>query len=219
MQAKLNAEAAARQDVPRAHVPGAGIAPPNTAEDIAWSEFNHHWAGIFVLAVGLLALGERALSVPWARHWPLLFVGLAVFLVVRSDPEAWPLGEIGFFESLRDPEVAQHRISALLVGTLGVFEWGVRTGRIRSPHAALVFPLLCAVGGTFLLTHSHSVANLKEGFLIELTHLPIAILAIAAGWTRWLELRLPKADGRRFGWLWPAAISGIGALLLLYREA
>jgi len=47
---------------------------------------------------------ERTGSAPWARHWPLLFLGLAVFLFLRSDPEVWPLGDIGFFTSLRDPE-------------------------------------------------------------------------------------------------------------------
>jgi putative copper resistance protein D len=32
----------------------------------AWSEYNHHWAGLFVLLMGLLAIGERlACSSPW----------------------------------------------------------------------------------------------------------------------------------------------------------
>ena len=48
--------------------------------------------GCSSLAVGLLALLNRA-GVRWARHWPLLFLGLAVFLFFRSDPETWPLGD------------------------------------------------------------------------------------------------------------------------------
>jgi putative copper resistance protein D len=70
-----------------------------------------------------------------------------------------------------------------------------------------------------LLTHSHSIADLKEELLVELTHLPLALLSLAAGWSRWLELRLPGPEGRAYGWVWPTSIALIGVLLLLYREA
>src|SRR6266851_3878445 len=92
LQAQLDAAAAANAPRPQAFVPGEGVVPPRNAEDIAWSEYNHHWAGLFVLAIGLLALAERTGYAPWARHWPLLFLGLAAFLFIRSDPEVWPLG-------------------------------------------------------------------------------------------------------------------------------
>src|SRR5262245_9812486 len=36
----------------QAYVPGAGIALPRNAQDIAWSEYNHHWAGMIVLIMG-----------------------------------------------------------------------------------------------------------------------------------------------------------------------
>jgi copper resistance protein D len=96
LQARLDAEAAKRT-APKsvAFVPGAGEPAPRNASDIAWSEYNHHWAGLFVVGVGLLALCNRA-GLRWGRHWPLLFLALAAFLVVRSDPETWPLGRIGF---------------------------------------------------------------------------------------------------------------------------
>ena len=61
----------------------------------------------------------------WARHWPLLFLGLALFLFLRSDPEVWPLGDIGFFESLRDVEVLQHSMFVVLIVVFAVFEWRV----------------------------------------------------------------------------------------------
>src|SRR5262245_56431639 len=55
LQAQLDAEAAAAgTKAAPAYVPGAGMAVPYTAEDIAWSEYNHHWAGVFVLAIGVL---------------------------------------------------------------------------------------------------------------------------------------------------------------------
>ena len=221
LQAQLNAEARARAAVPRAaFIEGSGEIPPRNADDIAWSEYNHHWAGLFVLAIGLLALLNRG-GVGWARHWPLVFLGLSAFLFVRSDPEVWPEGDIGLLESLRDAEVVQHRLFALMPLLFGLFEWGVRTGRLRSRAAAHVFPLVCAGGGALLLTHNHTIANVKDALLIEFTHTPLALASIVAGWARWLELRLPAGArvGVAAGWVWPGAFVFIGLLLFFYREA
>ncbi len=223
LQAKLDAEAASQKAAPQvAFVPGAGDLPPRNADDIAWSESNHHWAGLFVVGVGLLALLNRA-GLRWARHWPLLFLGLAAFLFVRSDPETWPLGQIGFLESFRDVEVLQHRAFVLLLVVFALFEWRVRATKWGNPRAALVFPLLCAAGGTLLLTHSHAIANIKDQLLIELTHTPLALAGIAAGWGRWLEIRLnPRENPAAWqiaGWIWPVCILFSGLLLLGYREA
>src|SRR5204862_6362956 len=102
-----------------------------------------------------LALLARTGTAPWARNWPLAFLGLAVFLFLRADPENWPLGPRGFWASFAVAEVAQHRLFVLLIVGFAVFEWGVRTGRIRDPRAALVFPSVCLFGGALLLTHSH----------------------------------------------------------------
>jgi putative copper resistance protein D len=55
LQAKLDAEAALQKSAPQvAFIPGAGELPPRNADDIAWSEYNHHWAGLFVAAMRLL---------------------------------------------------------------------------------------------------------------------------------------------------------------------
>jgi len=204
---------------PLAFVPGEGLAPPRNASDIAWSEYNHHWAGIFVLLIGFLALIEHARWGRWARHWPVVFLGMAGFLFFRSDPEVWPLGDIGFFESLRDPEVVQHRFFVILITLFGVFEWRVRTGKIAQPKAALVFPLITALGGMFMLTHSHAIANLKDQLLIEMSHVPLALSGIIAGWARWLEIRLDGRASRIASWVWPIGFILVGLILLIYREA
>jgi putative copper resistance protein D len=201
-------------------VPGQSGTRPNTPAEKAWSEYNHHWAGIIVLSVGLLALLAQAGKVSWARNWPLLFLALSVFLFLRSDPEVWPLGPNGFWVTFADPEVLLHRIFAGLVIALAVFEWRVQTGRVASSKVRLVFPMLVAVSGALLLTHSHSLGNIKEEVLAELSHIPLAILAVVAGWSRWLELRLPTENHTR-AWvarLWPVCITLIGVLLLNYRE-
>ena len=165
----------------------------------------------------LALLNQAGLRI--ARHWPLVFLGLAGFLFVRSDPEAWPLGSIGFWESLRDVEVLQHRMAVLLLIAFAGFEWRVRAGGWSNKAAAKVFPLLCVVGGILLLTHSHAIANIKEQLLIELTHTPLALAGLAAGLARWLELRLDPPGNRIAGWVWPVCFIFVGVLLLGYREA
>jgi len=196
-------------------VPGQ-LTTPSKPADIAWSEYNHHWAGLIVLAAGILSLLARRVS--WARHWPLVFLGLAAFLFLRADAENWPLGPRGFWESFQVAEVAQHRVFVVLIVAFGVFEWAVRNARLPANPAGLVFPLVCGIGGALLLTHSHSLGNVKEEFLAELSHAPLAVFAVLAGWSRWLELRLPAPPGSVLGKIWPICFVLIGALLLNYRE-
>ncbi|HKV63212.1 MAG TPA: CopD family protein [Candidatus Acidoferrum sp.] len=202
------------------YVPGQTGTRPNTPAEKAWSEYNHHWAGVVVLSMGVLALVAQAGRVSWARNWPLAFFGLSAFLFLRSDPETWPLGPVGFWATLADPEVLLHRFFAVLVIALAVFEWRVQTGRVASGGARLAFPVLIAISGALLLTHSHSLGNIKEEVLAELSHIPLAILAVAAGWSRWLELRLPGENQTRtvMARLWPLCIALIGVVLLNYRE-
>ena len=200
----------------RSFVPGQKSSP-ETPADIAWSEYNHHWAGLVVLATGILALLSRRFL--WARHWPLAFLGLALFLLIRADSENWPLGPRGFWESFQVAEVAQHRLFVLLIVAFGVFEWAVQNRRIAWAWPSLVFPLVCALGGALLMTHSHSLGNVKEEFLAELSHVPLALLAILAGWSRWLEIRLVSHRARSLTRIWPVYFVLIGLVLINYRES
>ena len=203
----------------------------NDAMDQAWSEYNHHWAGIIVLAAGLFAccasLASRRWPGNWFRNWPLLFIGLAVFIVLRADPDTWPLGPRSFWASFAEAEVLEHRIFALLITIFAVFEWAVETGRLQSKRAARVFPALCAIGGAVLMTHSHALGALKEETLAEMSHTPIAVLGATAGWSRWLQLRLPGHPERMqdakiadiLNWVWPVCLALVGLILLNYRES
>jgi putative copper resistance protein D len=204
---------------PPTFVPGALPASPNTPVDIAWSEYNHHWAGLVVFALGILAVAARSGYIPWARNWPLVFFGLALFIFLRADPENWPLGANGFWESFLEAEVLQHRLFVLIVVAFALFEWRVQTGRTKSSTAALVFPAVCAVGGAMLSTHSHPLGNIKEETLAEWSHIPIGLLAVIAGWARWTELRITPDLRRFFSWIWPVCFVLIGTVLMLYREA
>jgi copper resistance protein D len=197
------------------------------ANDRAWSEYNHHWAGLIVFAAGMLALVARLPGQGWARHWPLLFLCLAVFIVLRADPECWPLGPRPFWGSFTAPDVLEHRLFAGLAAAFALFEWGVRTGKLRWPPARFVFPAICAAGGALLLTHTHALGEGSDEVFAELSHTPMSILGATAGWSRWLELRLytgeasaQDARSRRIAaWVWPVCILLIGLLLLNYRES
>ena len=219
LSTSLPASAAPRD--PRAFAAGEDAAPPRNAADIAWSEYNHHWAGLFVLLMGALALAEHIpLLAPVARHWPLTFLGLALFLFLRADETVWPLGNLGLIESLSDPEIAQHRLFISLIILFGLFEWRVRLGRLKNAFAPYVFPLTTAVAAAFLLTHSHGLSNPKEELLIEVSHTPLALIGVAAGWSRWLELRLDDGPARRIAsFVWPTAFVLAGLMLLFYRES
>ncbi|MBV8476778.1 MAG: CopD family protein [Acidobacteriaceae bacterium] len=190
----------------------------NTPADIAWSEYNHNWAGLCVLAAGLLALIAQMRHGHWARHWPLAFLGLAAFIVIRADPENWPLGPRGFWESFQVPDVVQHRLAAALVAAFAIFEWRVTTGRTRQSWHALVFPAICMIGGALLFAHSHRLGNVREELLAEESHTGIAIFAIVAAAARWLELRLPRGPAL-LGFVWAACFVIIGVMLTFYREA
>lgn len=194
----------------------------NNRVEQAWSEYNHHWAGIVVLLAGILAMLSRWPRAAWARHWPLAFLGLAVFLLLRADPEAWPLGPRGFWASFYNPEDLQHRLFILLIVSFVAFEWSIQTRRLASARAALVFPAVCILGGAVLLGHQHSLGNEKEELLVQISHTGIAICAIFAGVARWLQVRSRSLTGRFraiAAWVWPVCLTLIGLILLNYRES
>lgn len=192
--------------------------------DMAFSEASHHWAGLILLAIGAGAWMSRSRRFPWARYWPLGFAALSIFTFVRADPENWPLGPVSFWKSFYDPEVLEHRVFDVILLLYAIFESGVQTGRLRSRAAAYVFPLLMALGGAVLLLHNHALGNVKDELLIEMSHNSMAILAVFAGWSRWLDVRLPlrlhgEPASRIAAQIWPICLVLIGCLLLNYREA
>ena len=189
------------------------------ATDRKWSEYNHHWAGLIVVLAGLLAFASRFSGMRWARFWPLSFAGLSVFILLRADPENWPLGPRPFWASFSAPDVLAHRAAALLILCFAAFECAVQAGKLRVRWASLIFPIMCALGAAVLLTHNHAPSDMSEDLLASLSHTPIALLGATAGWTRWLELRLPPGRASRIaGMAWPLLLTAAGLILLNYRE-
>jgi copper resistance protein D len=225
-------------EVPRLKSPSASqLTPPTSLEkevqvvefhptgasdetDREWSEYNHHWAGLIVLAAGLLAFASRFPGMRWARFWPLSFAGLSVFILLRADPENWPLGPRPFWASFSAPDVLQHRAAAVLILCFGAFECAVQAGKLRVRWASMIFPAMCALGAAVLLTHNHAPSDVQQDLLASLSHIPIALLGATAGWGRWLELRLPPGRTSRIaGFLWPLCLAAAGLVLVNYREA
>ena len=190
------------------------------ATDREWSEYNHHWAGLIVLAAGLLAFASRFARLRWARFWPLTFAGLSIFILLRADPENWPLGPRPFWASFSAPDVLQHRAAALLILCFAAFECAVQAGKLRARWAALIFPAMCALGAAVLLTHNHAPSDTarRPAGVAEPYARSLCWVRPPDG-VRWLELRLPPGRASRIaGRAWPLLLAAVGLILLNYRE-
>jgi putative copper resistance protein D len=187
----------------------------------AWSDYNHSVCGLFLTLMAGLALLSHHSRLRWGRYWPLGFAGLGLFLFIRNDPQVWPLGPMGFWEStLGDGEVLQHRLFTLSTFVMGAVELRARTaGGGVLPY---VFPVLCAVGGILLLTHGHAEFETKSEYLIKSTHTALGLLAAVMATGRWLELRLKCEgatwEGRLAGLASSLALLMAGMILMFYRE-
>jgi len=185
----------------------------------AWSDYNHNIAGIFITVMSLLAMLSYNKSFSWARYWPVGFIGLGIFILLRSDAETWPNGTMGFWESmLENGEILQHRIATLLVFLLGTLE--LRARIIDDPNSKLpyVFPLLCAFGGLMLLTHSHVGFQAKTAFLIQTGHTFMGLFSLIMAVGRWLELKLDQPGKNIAGFISVFAFFQVGMILMFYQE-
>lgn len=191
-----------------------------TREAYQWSNFSHNGAGLILLATSVFALVALATKSGWERHWPLGFVVLAVFVYLRgaANEGAWPFGATALWQI--GLEGLQHRLAALLVLALGLFEW--RAHAFPRPDSSLpyVFPVLAAAGGVLLLTHSHTgTFQTKASFLVDVTHSTMGSFAALLAAARWLELRLSPPASRWAGGTVSVAMLGIALILVFYREA
>ena len=185
-------------------------------QDVSWDRFNHNFSGVVVIVMGIMALFDRLGGYRWARYWPLMFIGFSVLIFVFANPDHWPLGSTRLMDSLQETEVIQHWLAAVVVFGLGWFEWRARDEQVGQRQLQFMFPVLCIVGGIILLTHSHSVAELKEEFLIQSTHVAMGALGVLLGCGRWLEIRLPAPYDRMAGVISISAMMLVGLILLFY---
>lgn len=188
-----------------------------------WSDYNHNVSGVFLVVMGLMALLSYVRGFGWAKYWPVGFMLLGIFLFFRADAESWPLGPIGFWESMfGNAEVLQHRLATVLAFTLGLLETRARVSSRASERLRYMFPILCALGGILLVTHAHLPFEIKTDYLVQSTHLAMGLLAVVMAVGRWLELRLGRAgdttQARTAGLVSILAMLAIGAVLVFYQE-
>lgn len=202
----------------RAAAPTAEQLWEGSAEQKAFSEFNHHLSGVFLLVIGGLFLLKEQGVVPrrWLALWPLSLLLLGGYLVIWSDRFAWPIGPAGFFESLADPETIQHKLYAGVLVALGALEWARLRGRLPRLGSALFFGIV-AFAGLLMFHHSLLMAHNHHSPKLLFNHLLVGALTIGSGgakftwemgWMKW----------RHGGLLWPACVLLLGVLLVLYSE-
>jgi hypothetical protein len=198
--------------VARAHDHARG----RSGTEVAYSEFNHRSSGVFLLAIAALAFWQVArrphgigLGVVAA-----VWIAFGVYLFVRSDPEAWPWGPLGFAESLRDTEVLQHKVLTLIPVAIGGAEalhgYGFLQGRLRT----WLLSILALFGGTYLFLHFHRGRFHPDWIYAQ--HVAMGIVGLAVGVGLLLSRRAPPGSRRHF--VWPAFLLVMSAVLMFYSE-
>jgi hypothetical protein len=190
------------------------------AKDADYSNRNHHVAGWIVLVIGGLMFlqtfhGRRA---PWLRPaWTVLAMGIGVLILLFSDPEGWPVGDLTLAQSLASEEVREHKLSGVIVLALGLVEFLRLHGMLRAQAWGLFLPILSIGAGAILLQHQHAISNFSYLGRANLPHVTEGLTAILIGATKVLaDWKLWR--GRLASLAWPAFTVALALQLILYTE-
>jgi len=195
-----------------------------SAEGTAYSEFNHHLAGVLVLLIGVseLSYALRLSSFAWTRLLlPASLGASGIFLLIWSDHEAWPIGWMGFVDTFFGPdhEIVQHKTYGIIALAIGAIETFRRFGRAHHPLWTVPLPLFAVIGGLMLFGHSHGTHPAAHKIFIH--HTIMGSLAVSAGSSKlaagWITTGADHGESR---WeiLWAGLICLIGMQLLIYSE-
>ncbi|MDH5641834.1 MAG: hypothetical protein OEY28_11120 [Nitrospira sp.] len=195
-----------------------------SAEGIAYSEFNHRFAGLCDVLFGLAELG-LALRYPWPLWTRLILPGalwiVSILLLVWSDHDAWPIGSLSFAETFfgQDIEIIQHKLFGVLAAGIAWCETLRRIGRVRHPAWAAPLIVLTMVGGLLLMVHSHGDHPTSEK--IQFHHTLLGIVGVGAAFAKAMASWIPGASKRsvmkwEMAWAWSVILFGF--LLLIYSE-
>ena len=214
----------AQQHEPPSHRHGAPAAAgqwDGSPEGVAYSEFNHHLAGVFVLLIGLSELrgGLGVTMLAWSRFLlPFAMLGAGGFLMIWSDHDAWPIGSLSFAQTFfsDDYETVQHKLYAILPLGVGAIEFLRRTGKVTHMAWGMPLPVFALVGGVMLFLHSHGTHPAAHKIAIH--HAVMGTTALVAGLCK-ITAGAKRQEGRSpWGLAWAALVLLIGAELLLYTE-
>lgn len=224
-QSHLDHQAASGEaGVPNEHRGRVGGSWEGSSEGIAYSEFNHHFAGLCDVLFGLAELGY-ALQLPLPFWTRLILPGAlgttGLYLLVWSDHDAWPIGSLGFVETFfgHDREIIEHKIYSVLAVAIAVCETLRRIGRVRHPAWAAPLVFLTLVGGLLLFVHSHG--NHPANERIEFHHALLGTVGVGAAFSKAMASWMPGASRRFVKWAevaWAGSVILFGLLLLVYSE-
>ncbi|WHZ27029.1 MAG: hypothetical protein OJF51_001825 [Nitrospira sp.] len=195
-----------------------------SAEGIAYSEFNHHFAGLCNVLFGLAELGY-ALRLPLPFWMRLILPGAlsitGVYLLVWSDHDAWPIGSLGLVETFfgHDREILEHKIYSVLSVAIAVCETLRRIDRVRHPAWAAPLVFFTLIGGLLLFVHSHG--NHAANERIELQHVLLGTVGVGASLSKAMASWMPGASRQFVKWAevaWAGSVILFGLLLLVYSE-
>jgi hypothetical protein len=194
-------------------------------EGIAFSDRNHHVAGILVLLIGLTELRE-ALAITllaWLRFLlPAAMLSAGSLLMIWSDHDAWPIGSLNLVETFSgtDHEILQHKIYGMLSLTVGLVELLKRAGRLHHAFWNVPLPAFAVIGGLMLFLHSHGIHPSARA--IALNHAVMGTMAIVAGSCKLISARAASPSNpaglSRWKLAWAGFILLIGLQLLFYSE-
>lgn len=203
---------------------GSGLSPLNF-DNAQWSELNHSFAGICLLLLSVIGVLQLALVNPpkvvkygSVVVWFILFL----WLFIRSDRECWPLGKVGWFESFKDWEVAQHKLGMFIVLFIAIGDFmRIRSGWKANPTFSRWGILAIGViGSGMLYTHLHqSIDPAHYAMVIRMNfqHILMATAALlfCASKFIWETWQVPKKGGQ---YVWLGFLAIFGLILTLYVE-
>lgn len=190
-----------------------------------WSEMNHAFAGLCLLFLTVFGMLNIGLSRPpsFIKYGTVfVWVAMFVFLFIRSDRGAWPLGPVSWWDSFRDWETAQHRLGQgiLLAVATGDFIRLKRGWRINPALSRWGLLAVGLVGSAMLFTHLHTTldpAHYAMTVRMNAQHIVMATCALLFTLSRfaWDTWQVPKKWGQ---YLWLIFLGLLGIALNLYVE-
>ncbi|MBS0151971.1 MAG: hypothetical protein JSR31_13610 [Nitrospira sp.] len=217
----VSTEISGPTDHQQSHASGSWEGSP---EGIAYSEFNHHFAGLCDMLFGFAELGQ-ALQYPlpiWTRFaLPTILGVVGAYNIIWSDHDAWPIGSLNFADTFfgHDREIIEHKFCGIIAIVMAVCEALRRTGRVRHPAWAAPLVFLTLAGSLLLFVHSH--ANHPGAARIDLHHAVLGSVGVFAGLSKGLASWLPGASPlvrKRWDIAWGGCVVLFGLLLVVYSE-
>ncbi len=195
-----------------------------SAQGVAYSEFNHRFAGLFVLLFGLAELGH-ALRYPlpfWTRLvLPSALAVIGPYLLIWSDHEAWPIGSLSFAQTFfgQDQEILQHKFYGVFSSLAAVSEALRRINWARHPGWAVPLFVLGLGGALLLFFHSHG--DHPGNHTIALHHTLLGSFgigaAVSSAMVAWASGISPQT-AKRWELVWAVCVIIMSLQLLLYFE-